>query len=298
MSRLPQNARRLLCLLAAVCVSGAWLLAAPPTRTDRQRLPRPVYRVAQDLAARSGSAASEAPVPDANRKSHPIDAALEMAYSSQKHIRANLKDYTCSMMKQERIDGKLRDPEIMFMKVRLEPFSVYTYFLSPSKKKGQEAIYVEGQNNGNLIGHGVGIQALVGTVNLDPKGDLAMRDNRYPITEAGLANLVNRLIEMANKLRQHDDVTVKIVKGAKINGRPCTCIQVMLPSVRDELPFHKAEVFVDDQLNVPVRYAAYEFPDRPGDKLPLLESYTYYDLKLNVGLANIDFDRNNPAYGF
>ena len=31
---------------------------------------------------------------------------------------------------------------------------------------------------------------------------------------------------------------------------------------------------------------------------PLLESYTYYDVKLNVGLTEDDFDPANPEYRY
>ena len=43
------------------------------------------------------------------------------------------------------------------------PFSVYMKFLAPENLKGQEVIYVEGANDGNLIGHaGSGLMALAG----------------------------------------------------------------------------------------------------------------------------------------
>lgn len=277
---------------AAGCLAAPLWAAEPsrPTRTDREQLPKPVYRVAQDLATAT-------PVRPETTKTHPIEPAIALALEAKQQV-ASVQDYTCSMMKQERIDGKLLDPEIMFVKVRHEPFSVYTYFLSPSSKKGQEAIFIQGRNNGNLLGHGVGLQKAIGMVKLDPKGYLAMRDNRYPITEMGISNLIGRLLEMAEKEKRHDDVQVEIKKGAKIDGRPCLCIQVVHPVHREGMPFHKAEVFVDEQLKLPVRYAAYEFP-RPGDKRPpLLESYTYYNLKLNAELGESDFDHNNSAYGF
>jgi hypothetical protein len=54
--------------------------------------------------------------------------------------------------------------------------------------------------------------------------------------------------------------------------------------------FHVARVFIDDQLQVPVRYAAYTWPKTPGGQPELDEAYTYLDLKLNVGLSENDFD--------
>ena len=51
-------------------------------------------------------------------------------------------------------------------------------------------------------------------------------------------------------------------------------------------------------MNVPIRYAAYSWPKDPGGKPVLEEEYTYLDVKLNVGLGEIDFDPDNPGYDF
>ena len=73
---------------------------------------------------------------------------------------------------------------------------------------------------------------------------------------------------------------------------------MVYPEYRKNLTFHLARIFVDDQLDVPVRYAAYWWPKNEGGAPQLLEEYTYTDLKLNVGLTDQDFDRANPEYQF
>ncbi|MGC4003839.1 MAG: DUF1571 domain-containing protein [Pirellulales bacterium] len=70
----------------------------------------------------------------------PVGSALERAYSGLKHIKEDIKDYTCTMVKRERVDGKLTGPEYIFTKVRQEPFSVYMTFLKPDEVAGREAI--------------------------------------------------------------------------------------------------------------------------------------------------------------
>jgi hypothetical protein len=48
-----------------------------------------------------------------------------------------------------------------------------------------------------------------------------------------------------------------------------------------------------------VRYAAYHWPQTQDDKIgPVIEEYTYLDLKINVGLTDADFDPENPNYNF
>ncbi len=159
-------------------------------------------------------------------------------------------------------------------------------------------MYVEGKNDGNMLAHGVGIKKLVGTVSLKPDGPMAMQGQRYPITEIGILNLTKRLIEVAEEDKQYGECEVKFYKGAKINKRPCTCIEVVHPTPRRNFRFHKALVFIDDELNIPVRYEAYEWPSAPGGQPPLLEQYTYVDIKLNNGFTDADFDVHNPSYGF
>ena len=55
---------------------------------------------------------------------------------------------------------------------------------------------------------------------------------------------------------------------------------------------------VDNELRVPVYYASYGFPSAEGGRPVLLEEFAYSNIRLNVGLTNRDFDRNNSSYGF
>jgi len=227
---------------------------------------------------------------------------LKIAHSCLKNIETNVKDYTCTLIKRERIGDKLGEQEFMFVKVRHEPFSAYMYFLKPERIKGQEAIYVEGENNNELLGHGVGIKKIAGTVSLKPTSMLAMQGQRYPITELGVLNLTRRLIEVGQEDMKYGECEVKFFNGAKIKlgseQRAATVIQVVHPVPRRNFRFHMARIYVDDQLNMPVRYEAYDWPASPNEKPPLLEEYTHVDIKVNQGLTDSDFDVKNPNYRF
>jgi Protein of unknown function (DUF1571) len=59
-----------------------------------------------------------------------------------------------------------------------------------------------------------------------------------------------------------------------------------------------ARIFVDDELNVPIRYESYDWPEQAGGQPELIEEYTYLNLKLNNGFTDADFDIRNPNYGF
>ncbi|MBX3413498.1 MAG: DUF1571 domain-containing protein [Pirellulales bacterium] len=229
---------------------------------------------------------------------HPLMPALRWASGGMDDLRT-IQDYSCTFYKRERIDGELGEYQSMFVKVRHNPFSVYMFFLGPGKLRGQECIFVRGQNNGNLLAHPTGFRkTVVGTVSLDPTGMIAMSGNRYPITEVGVLNLVERLVEIGERDTQYGECEVQFFQGAKINNRDCTCIQVIHPVPRRNFLFHLARIFVDTELNMPVRYEAYDWPEKQGGPPVLTEEYTYLNLKLNNGFTDADFSTDNPSYQF
>ena len=236
---------------------------------------------------------------------HPLDRALEIAYGGLENIQGNIKDYTATMVKRECVNGRVGEQEFMKIKVRNRksgpnqenvPFSVYMKFLKPTA--GREVLYVENRNNGNLLVHEPGLLTGMKTFELPPDGALAMRGNRHPIYEAGIENLVKKLIEKAERDRQLGDCNVEYREGAKINGRDCLMIEVTHPVRKDVYEFHKAQVFIDEELQIPVRFASYDWPKAPGQEPLLIEEYTYTKVKLNVGLTNLDFDPSNKEYDF
>ena len=213
-----------------------------------------------------------------------------------------VKDYTALMQKQENIGGDVQEAQVMEVKVRHQPFSVYIKFRYPQKLNGQQAIYVRGQNDNKLVAHGVGLQRKFGTQKLDPDGFLAMVGNKYPITEMGVLNLIDKLLEVGYKDSKFGECDVKYTEGVKIgkegSARECTMIQVVHPVPRQNFIFHIARIYVDNGLNVPIRYESYDWPRREGETPKLLEAYTYMNLQLNVGLTDADFDHTNPAYNY
>jgi hypothetical protein len=288
------------CLAAGAC-------AGEPETADG--LKEPVYRVSK--------ASTALPVP---AERHPLDPALDMAREALTRIQRGtsdehprIDDYTCRIAKQERIKGELGQVEYMDAKIRnrkvvdgklVTPLSVYLKFVHPAAVKGREVIWVEGKNNDKLRAHeGGNLGGILPSVWLDPDGAMAMRGQLHPIYDIGIENLVLKLIERGERERQFGECEVKFTPGVKIrsgrNESVCTVLEVIHPVKRPHFEFHKAEIFIDDALKVPVRYAAYFWPADPGEtELPVLEMYTYTNVKLNQKLTDADFDPANPNYNF
>jgi hypothetical protein len=230
---------------------------------------------------------------------HPLMPALRVAKQGLEEIDANIQDYQAVLYKQERIDGELQDREVAFLKVRHQPFSVYMFFLAPNK--GRECLYVEGPNGakGDLIARDCGWRRRIGQVTLDPEGRMAMKGQKYPIMKIGIRNLTAELIDVASSDVNFGECTVRTKQtelGTRNSAkRPVTLIEVNHPTYRTNFRFHKAQVFIDNELRVPIRYAAYLWPENPGEDPPLEEAYTYTQLKINNGFTDADFDPNNPA---
>jgi hypothetical protein len=169
--------------------------------------------------------------------------------------------------------------------------------LEPRSIAGREAIYVEGRNDNKLVAHDAGFRNLF-RVNLKPTGYWAMMGTRYPITDIGLDTMVIKLIERGERDRKRDECEVEFIKGAMVGDRKCTHLVVTHPVKRDYFDFNIAEIFIDDERNIPLRYAAYKWPAEKGGKPILDEEVIYTDLKLNVGLTEDDFNPDSKKYNF
>lgn len=236
---------------------------------------------------------------------HPLEPALAVARKGLERIRAEVRDYTALMVKQERVNGTLRTEETVRVKVRhrreqdgqVIPKSFYLYFEKPASVTGREVIWVEGRNDNRLTAHEGGIKNIL-SVNLAPTSFLAMSGNRYPITELGIETLMIRMIEKGERDLKHDECTVTVDRDIEVDGQKCTLITITHPEKRDHFEFHQAKIYVNDEIDLPIGYEGYEWPEQPGGEPVLIEKYFYRDLKVNVGLTDIDFDPENPEYQF
>ncbi len=210
---------------------------------------------------------------------------------------ASVQDYTCTFHKRERINGRLTTPHVMAFKSRLAPKSFYFKFQHP--KTGREAIFVAGRNSNKVVAHDVGLgKFLAGTLHLDPLGSMAMEDNRHPITEAGLGNLIENVYRRWNAELKPEESLLKFHPSMQVGTRVCTMIESVHPQKSPKYLFHMVRLYIDHENGLPIRFEAYDWPRSKGVVPELMEEYTYLDLKLNVGLTDMDFDPANAGYAY
>lgn len=244
----------------------------------------------QTLTASAQSEADSAEQP----KEHKLAPAIRIAEKAQK-VAEELEDYSANFYKKELVNGR-EVVHSMSMKIRHKPFSTYLRFHKPNE--GREVIYVDGANQGNLLAHETGLKSVVGTVSLPPNSQEAMAESKHPITEIGIAKMASHIIEQWNYESKFGECEVKYYPNAKLGERTCKVIESSHPVPRRQFAFHITRLYIDKETELPIRVEQYGFPQQQGQAPPLLEVYTYSNVRTNLGLTDIDFDPNNPNYGF
>ncbi|WP_406701193.1 DUF1571 domain-containing protein [Singulisphaera sp. Ch08] len=232
----------------------------------------------------------------AEASSDPIAMAKQAIADCQDRF-SKIQDYTCTFHKRERIDGRLTQPYIMSMKSRTNPHSIYFKFQRP--KIGREAIYVAGRHGGKIVVHDVGWGKLIaGTMHLDPKGGMAMEENRHPVTEAGIGSLIASVARHWSIELTPGESRVTIHKNLRVGNHACTMIESVHPKKHPSYLFHMVKLYIDHEHGLPIRFEAYDWPTRPGASPELIEEYSYLNLRVNTGLRDQDFDAANPQYSY
>src|SRR5262249_37271693 len=118
---------------------------------------------------------------------------------------AKVTDYSCILVKREKIGDKLTPNHIIHLKVRKAPFSVNMLWKEPKALEGQEVCYIDGKNDGNLRVKPAGILGAIGFVSLEPDDERAKKTSNHPITNAGIGWLIEECgngWEMERQLKQ------------------------------------------------------------------------------------------------
>lgn len=228
---------------------------------------------------------------------HPLAIPVKLARRAL-NIVEQYAGHEVVLAKRERVNGRLADYSYVAMKVRHEPMSVYAHFLGPAAVQGREAIFVEGKNGGNILGHGTGLEALIGTIPIDPSGSLAMQGSRFPVSMVGIKNLLELLIFIGEREMAYGECEVTYFQPARVDSRPCTCIEIHHPVRRDYFTCCLTRIFIEHATKLPIRVEQYDWPDQPGREPILLGEYTFLQIELTDDLTDLDFDPYNPAYHF
>jgi hypothetical protein len=203
---------------------------------------------------------------------------------------AKVEDYSCTMIKRETVAGTLLPEESITLRVRTSPFSVDMRWRKPDDLAGQEVIYVTGENRGMMRVKAAGWRGLIGFVSLRTDDRRAKATSNHLITEAGIGNLIEELATGWKQERKLGKTQVRI-STTRFANRRCTRVELTHPtSAGGMLKYYRNVVHFDQDTNLPIGVANYDWPERAGKEAPLVESFRYEGLRLNVGLPGSVFE--------
>ncbi len=147
-------------------------------------------------------------------------AFLEMC---MRRYRREIHTLSGEMQKQERIDGKVNQPEVIDFWFRQQPYSVMIKW-----KKGARAaaasMYVEGENNNKILGLPTLLKWAGKIVERDPKCSEARSCGRYALCESSILQGTERTWQAWKTAKERGSLHVEyagIVPMAELGGRPC-----------------------------------------------------------------------------
>ena len=206
----------------AALIAAGWLLIASAAvrgeatdvdsaRVEREGLHEPVYRVSKTVKANVPIDALAGPetaiLPE--EEPHPLDPALEMARKSLDHIEQNVRDYTCIIVKRERIDGEMQDYQFMAVKARMAqgegqqrvPFAVHITYAKPAKVAGRAVEYIEGENDDKML---VRLRKGGFTFRINLDSPRALEESTIPITDLSFDKMLSDAVAHLQSIMKAD----------------------------------------------------------------------------------------------
>ncbi|WP_437206927.1 DUF1571 domain-containing protein [Planctomicrobium sp. SH664] len=240
-----------------------------------------------------------APTADETSSARPVEDSQqglqELIHRLEKCLTAcqSLHCYTATLEQQVRIKGTLRDVEMVSLKVRRSPFSVYMQW----QEDGQEVLYVEGQNDNRLLARPTrGLVSLRGVWKLRPDSPQAMKSSRYPVTKLGIEKLTEEILQFY-QARHFSPEELRIEQSPHQQGKSaCQKFVVTFKSSEVAREYSRSQLTFcnDSNLLIALENEGWSDKGRPNG---LLEKYLYHDLKSGE-VEDHEFESSNPAYHF
>lgn len=203
-----------------------------------------------------------------------------------------VRSYKLTFLKRERVAGKLYPPEgkgfeKMQVHFRDRPFSVHMAWLA-NAKLAQKVLYVEGENEGQMVvrPHGKLLSAFV--VSREVRGPDARSSGRYTIDQFGLYLAQKRTVERMRDAERRGALHLEyqgLVKLGEIGGRPCHKFQRRPYNPPEDDNINELTVYIDAATWLQVGSV---LRDPEGN---LIAEYYFRDVEINPDIDEQQFTR-------
>jgi uncharacterized protein DUF1571 len=139
---------------------------------------------------------------------------------------AALPSYTMTLVKRELIAREM-EPEEKFLVKWQRPQKLYLKAVA-GPHEGEEVLYVQGANKNRMKVHKGTFPDI--TVNLDPRGRLAMGHAHHPIYDVSIPHFVELVARNVAKLREKGMGKIELAGRETLFGVPTAKIEVLAPA--------------------------------------------------------------------
>lgn len=206
---------------------------------------------------------------------------------------ARLQDYTALIHKEEFKDGEKKKDEHTIIKFQ-KPFKVYLKWLS-GKNKGSQLLFVDGKyNNKMIIRKGGGLLKVFGTMEMDPDGFWLRKFTKHSIWDVGFKGIIERSSKQFLDAMKNNHIAAAQCTMTEIDGKPAhKVVMVLAPEGEGNGYYCRSGIlYFDAETYLPIKATFWLWED------DIAEVLTFNEVKLNVGLTEADFDRDNEEYHF
>lgn len=243
----------------------------------RPLAPDPATPTAETFSADVKPSSPPIGVPDAEalEKSLRDRPLAYLAESIQKYDK-DVRGYSLTFYKRERLGGTLQPHEKVEVHFRESPFSVQMRWIEGAKL-ANKVLYVEGENEGKMLAKPRGLLAIAGIVTRDVDGADAKSSGRYTIAQFGFKRSTQRSLASMTKAQERGALHLKyagVVAVPQLGGQKCRTFVRSPYDPPEEDGLNELTLYFDDrglQVGSILR-------DTKGE---LLGEYFFYDLKLN-----------------
>jgi hypothetical protein len=226
----------------------------------------------------------------------PLSALIE----AREYHRTSVKDYQCTLVKQEILPAGMSEEQEIDVKFRQDPYSVVFHWRR-NAGLADRVIYVkdrwidEDAENPEerqlaVCQPGAVARLLIKSVKQPIHGKRAKLSSRRFVDEFGFTRALDLLIKYCERAKEQGVLRLEFCGESRFDGRPVWVLRRFLPYTGEDgaYPDKLAEIFIDKEYQIPV--AVYCFSSDYKDPKNLLGKYEYRNIKLHAGLSEADFD--------
>lgn len=214
-----------------------------------------------------------------------LDQPLAWMLEARRNYTA-VRDYTCTMLKVERVKGVLLDEHNIRFTCKAEPFSVHMKWHSPDRFRGQEVVYVQGRYNGKMRVKPKGFVGNLADFRLVAVNDHRVLENsRHTILEAGIGNLIEQCVASIQAERPFNRTKVSTAEY-RFDNRTCIRIEMTRPQKIEPYYCARSVLYLDKDSKLPIRMENYDWPTPANPTGDLLERFSYLGLSFNNNISD------------